>query len=970
MKQHLRLLLVCLAIYIACPSRALPNELDSPLSPAESIEHFRLAPGLEIEPAASEPQVVDPVAIRFDERGRMWVVEMRDYPHGPADGEPPTSRIVILEDRDGDGAFEHATVFADRLLFATGIQPWQGGVFVTMAGEVAYMKDTDNDGKCDLRETWYTGFAQENSQLRANHPRLALDNQIYLANGLRGGAVVDARDPQAQPLSISGMDFRFDPHTREFEAVSGVGQFGLTFDDYGNRFVCSNRNPLKHIVLENRDLKRNPLARITTVFHDVAKAGTESRIYPISRAWTTSNLHAGQFTAACGVTIYRGRALPDEFFGNGFTCDPTGNLVHREVLRRAGPTFDAAAARDGVEFLASPDLWFRPVNLEVGPDGALYVVDMYRAVIEHPQFMPTELKSRPDLLLGRDRGRIYRIHGTAVGPHKPVNLAETGSLTLIGLLGDRDAWIRETAARLLLERRDSSVRDKLITVARASDSPLAQVHALWLLQGLGLLEPKNVVSALSSSDADVRRQGVKLAAAWMDQEDVRESVRKLADDDECQVRFQVALSLAPAHSQADEEALWKIMRQDISDLWIRRAITIASGARADELVLRLLNQAETPGVDREDFVPCLADLVPVAAASESRKDAAEFLRRMVSVPRPSERLQLSALLAFERSMRQRGIATRSLVAVADTAFSDNLARIGALAEKRAVDVNAANELRYDAIELLGYQNKTDTLIQLTDPAQSQPIRIKAIQALAGTPEVDAWNKLLASFPSESPAIRREIVAAVLQNENRTVHLLDEISSGRIKASEIDVNTAARLLKHRDAAIRDRATKLFDVAADRKQVLRDYQAVLAMKAVPERGRDVFQRNCASCHRIGELGVDIAPDISDSRTKQPAQLLADILQPNRAIDNNYLAYTVISREGRVFSGILTSETATSITLQQPEGKIDTLLRDEIDVIRSTGMSLMPEGLEKNIPHQAMADLISFIKNWRYLDGRTPF
>ncbi len=236
-----------------------PPAVVSPLSPKDSLRHIVVEPGLKVELAACEPQAVDPVAVRFDEAGRMWVVEMRDYPTGPKRGQPPLSRISVLTDRDGDGFYETAAVFADHLLFATGVQPWRGGVFVTMAGEVAYMKDTDGDGNADLRETWFKGFAQKNSQLRANHPTLALDNHIYIANGLRGGQIVDARHPDRPPLSIDGMDFRFDPLTGDCEAMSGAGQFGLTFDDYGNRFVCTNRNPAIHIVLENRFLKKNPL---------------------------------------------------------------------------------------------------------------------------------------------------------------------------------------------------------------------------------------------------------------------------------------------------------------------------------------------------------------------------------------------------------------------------------------------------------------------------------------------------------------------------------------------------------------------------------------------------------------------------------------------------------------------------------------------------------------------------------------
>ena len=216
----------------------------SPLSPAEALRQFVLHPQLSLELVAAEPDVVDPVAIRFDEDGRMWVVEMRDYPNGPAPGKPPTSQIRLLEDRDGDGRYETSHVFADKLLFETGIQPWRGGVIVTLAGRVEYMRDTDGDGRADIRQTWFTGFVEQNSQLRANHPTFALDNHLYVANGLRGGQVVATKKEwagSAAPVSISGMDFRFNPVGGAYESVSGNGQFGLTFDDFGNRFGCSRR---------------------------------------------------------------------------------------------------------------------------------------------------------------------------------------------------------------------------------------------------------------------------------------------------------------------------------------------------------------------------------------------------------------------------------------------------------------------------------------------------------------------------------------------------------------------------------------------------------------------------------------------------------------------------------------------------------------------------------------------------------
>ncbi|MEX0978720.1 MAG: PVC-type heme-binding CxxCH protein, partial [Pirellulales bacterium] len=400
---------LALVLCACCAGPLGAAEIKSPLSPQESLGHFQLDEGLKIELAACEPEVVDPIAIRFDEDGRMWVVEMRDYPHGPLEGKPPLSKIRVLTDADGDGRFETSRIFAEELLFPTGLLPWQGGLIVTLAGEVVYLKDSDGDGRADVRETWFRGFATENPQLRANHPRFALDHRIYIANGLRGGEIIDPRRDGAKPLSISGRDFSFDPRSGSSEAVSGNGQFGLTFDDFGNRFVCNNREPLDHVVLENNFLARNPLLAVPGVIATVAAAGEASRVFPLTSAWTTSNLHAGQFTAACGVTIYRADALGDEYRGNALICEPTGSLVHREVLSPSGVTFVSKRAHQEKEFLASPDPWFRPVNLEVGPDGALYVVDMYLAVIEHPQFMPSELQQRPDLRLGDDRGRIYRI---------------------------------------------------------------------------------------------------------------------------------------------------------------------------------------------------------------------------------------------------------------------------------------------------------------------------------------------------------------------------------------------------------------------------------------------------------------------------------------------------------------------------------------------------------------------------------
>jgi putative heme-binding domain-containing protein len=260
-------------------------------------------------------------------------------------------------------------------------------------------------------------------------------------------------------------------------------------------------------------------------------------------------------------------------------------------------------------------------------------------------------------------------------------------------------------------------------------------------------------------------------------------------------------------------------------------------------------------------------------------------------------------------------------------------------------------------------------LALSEPLQS--VRIQAISAVSRYGDEEPWKKLLAEFAGQSPTLRRAVVNAALGSGKRTTLLLDAIEAGSIKPAELDRTQVNRLLKHPAAGLKTRATKLLAAAVpeDRQKVLADYQVVLKMKADSKRGKTIFAKHCATCHKVGDVGVNVAPDISDSRTKQPAQILTDVLQPNRAIDNNYVSYSVVTNDGKLLTGIIASDTASSITLKQPEGKTVALLRTEIEELRSNGISLMPEGLEKNIPPQDMADLVAFIKNWRYLDGRTP-
>jgi putative membrane-bound dehydrogenase-like protein len=981
------------SIKAAAPSNAshhLQPAVKSPVTAQESLPLLQLAdPRLKVELAAAEPQVLDPVAIAFDEKGRMWVVEMGDYPNGPKPGHPPLSRIRLLEDRDGDGFYETAHDFRDQLLFATGIQPWRGGVIVTLSGRVVWMKDTDGDGRADVEETWFTGFSEQNPQLRANHPTFALDNRVYIANGLRGGDVI-ARNSKwsaaARPLSISGRDFSFDPLRGTYAAVSGIGQFGTTFDDFGNRFVCSNRNPCQHVVLSDADLARTPWAAVPSVMQDVSPAGNDSHVYPLTRAWTTSNLHAGQFTAACGVTIYRGDLLGNAYYGNSFTCEPTANLVHRDALEPDGATFRSRTADAGVDFLASRDEWFRPVNLANGPDGALYVVDMYRAVIEHPEWVPDELKHRPDERYGDDRGRIYRIvpvnfRREASGQTRsPINAASTSQQ--VALLDHPNSWQRETAARLLYERQDKSARGALEHLASGATRGQGRALALYVLDGLSQLSPRVVVKAMSDRDAGVRACALRLGRRWLaNDQEIRKRLFQLAENEPiARVRFEVALALGDVIGEPSAAtALARLAIQDRPDEWARRAAATSLGRQGAVVLSQVIRTLDSHAMPPQEVDATLVgELAEVAGATpgpSAARDGFRSLERLIESAgreRHERALLLSGFNGLIRGVRRRGgsVDPKSI-----GISKERILRLEAIATQVAEQPDRPAERR-DAIEVLRVTcdalKVPAILTRLATSEPDQAVRLAALAALSSFSDPSIGRTVLENFGAEMPPVRRAILDVLLSETGRTRQLLDEVAARRISVAELDPSRTMALLHHRDTDVRKRAQTLLAAAipADRRKVIAEYQASLTLVSDAKRGREVFAKNCTACHRIGDLGVSVAPDIGDSRTMTPAQILVDILDPNRKVDNNYFSYTAVTKEGKVYTGILATETTTSVTLRQQENKAVSLLRDQIEELRSNGVSLMPVGLEKNIDRQQMADVISFIKNWRYLDGHVPF
>src|SRR6185436_19670804 len=450
-----------------------------PIAPDEAVKTFRVPAGFRVEPVATEPRVVSPVAIAFDEDGRLYVAEMRDYPLGS-----PSGTIRLL---DGD----RATVFAENVAFPSGLLCWKGGVYVTCAYEVLYLKDTDGDGKADERRTVFGGFGRQNAQHVVNGLQYGIDNWITGSNGLSGGTIGG--------VALNRSDFRFKPGSSEFEPVSGNSQFGNTFDDWGRRFIVRHDNHIVHPVIPQSAARRQPHLVLPAVEESISNHGNIPKLFPVSPRDTVFTTDTD---SSCAVTIYRGGAFPPEYAGNSFVCEPVMNLVHRDVLVPKGASFTAARGDADREFFASTDPWSRPVNLAVGPDGALYFCDMYRAVIEHPDYIPKEIQKKLDLQAGKQSGRIYRIVHSA-GSASP-RLSRATAPQLVAELENPNAWRRTTAQRLIVERQDRGAIEPLRALAQSSKLPQGRLHALWTLDGLSALEADDVARALKDPDARLR----------------------------------------------------------------------------------------------------------------------------------------------------------------------------------------------------------------------------------------------------------------------------------------------------------------------------------------------------------------------------------------------------------------------------------------------------------------------------------
>jgi putative membrane-bound dehydrogenase-like protein len=957
-----------------------------PLSPEQALASFELEPGYRIELVAAEPHVQSPVAIAFDEHGRMYVVENRGYP-GPTDGSVPADAqgsIALLEDTDDDGRYDKRSEYARGLTFPNGVMPWSGGVFVTAAPDVLYLKDTNGDGIADERRIVLTGFdTTKTPQIRVSHPTLGTDNWVYLTGGLNGGRVTSPGHPGRSPSGFTNSDSRFNPFTFEFELTGGRSQYGLTFDDFGRRFTCANRNPVWHVVLEPRYLKRNPHLAFSESVQEVSTVGAQATVWPISTDMTTASFmpslmgapHLGTFTAASGLHMHRGDAIPEAHRNSLFICESAQNLVQRQVVSTNGVTFSSRPARSGRDFLASRDNWFRPVFAANGPDGALYIVDMYRKTIDHPQYVPEASRPLLDFEAGKDRGRIYRIVATDWQRDAArVDLGGVPAADLVELLEHPNAWRRDTAQRLLVERRDRSVTTSLRTLATKSALDAGRVQALWTLDGTGALELADITRALRDRSAGVRENAVRLAEAQLSAAPaLLQEVLRLASNADQRVRFQVALALGETRDRRAAAALASIARRDGADSWMRAAILSGLKDRLDDF-FRGFNAPPSPSDAARTFV--LQDLGQLFGASEAPERCLEFIRQITS-PGQVGPWQAASLLGIARGLQTRGVYPKDRSALLALLAGDSAQQRAARKQVSdvvsrsagiAIDLTAPMNVRLVAIGLLGHTDASTagrTLESLLTPQHPTEIQVAAVRALSQLPEATALapvvdRKRWASF---TPEVRDAALAALMGDETRTLILLDAIENETISGAGLTSARRNRLIGHRNPAIQTRARALLASfqSGNRMQTFERLRGtILARTGRAESGQRVFSTYCATCHSFSGAGGTLGPDLSGIRNQPADAILLHVLVPDYEITPGYYAYVVETRDGRTLVGRLVSETSNSVTLHEASAQQQVILRSQIASMTAMPTSLMPNELERTMTEQDLADLIYYLKN----------
>jgi putative membrane-bound dehydrogenase-like protein len=979
------------------------NKMQLPLTVEESMKHFVTPVGFEVKLFVSEPQLEGkPIYMTWDERGRLWVCETYDYPNELQPEGQGRDRIRICEDTDGDARADKFTVFAEKLSIPTTIAFYRDGAIVQEGGRTIYLKDTNGDDKADLKKTLVTGWNMRDTHGEVSNFRYGLDNWYWAMQGYNDSQPILTHGKPGPRFRQGFFRFKVEGENEnvavtelEFLRSTNNNTWGLGISEEGIIFgSTANGNPSEHMPIPNRYYEA-VRGWSSAGLNGIADS---NRFYPVTENVRQVDWHGG-FTAAAGHALYTARNYPREYWNRtAFVTEPTGHLVATFMLRQEGAGFKS---KNAWNLVASDDEWTSPIQAEVGPDGNVWFIDWYNYIVQHN---PTPAGFRTGKgaayetdLRDKKHGRIYRLQyvgQTSTSATKSQQIGTASPRDLVATLKSDNMQQRLLAQRLFVERGDKSVVPALVEMAKdqSVDSiglNTAVIHALETLSGLTALEPALSIASLKHPSAGVRRVAAQLIAP-VDNSLAALLSSGVLNDREPQVRLQAILALTRFKpGKAAAEAIANLLADSSvqNDRLLLDAVTSAAAAQ-DQLFLTTIAASKSKSLASS----AATDRIAIVAEHVARGEIAE--------PQPLVTALLNAQPEISSAI-VRGLAKgwprdhqpqltpeleQSIAALFDKLPSSSKSQVAALATRwgsaklgeqiaamagKFFDDAAKSDLADDAriaaaaqfVDLQKSEGSTAKLLDLITPRTSPELARGLVEALGHSESLAIGVALAEQLPKLTPAVRQSALKVLLSRNDWTNSLLSALQNSKLQLADLSLDQKQALANHPDRQIANRARRILDAGGslpnpDRQKVLDDLRPLVEQKGDPAAGKIVFKNQCAKCHTHSGEGTKIGPDLTGMAVHPKHELLVHLIDPSRSVEGNYRVYSVLTTEGQALSGLLASETKTSIELIDTEAKRHVILREDIENLQASTKSLMPEGFEKQVKTEEIRDLLEFL------------
>jgi uncharacterized protein len=991
-----------------------PDELASfrypeggPTAPGKAAAKIQVNREFDLNLVAAEPTVVKPIYIDWDPRGRLWAAVTPEYPF-KEDKTPARDAIVILDDTDADGLMDRRRVFYEGLKLVTSFVFHRDGVIVSQAPEILFLRDTDGDGKADKKEVLFKGFGTYDTHAVINNLRWGLDGWVYGAQGYSGTQSTNVVNARGQKFGKIGNGiFRFRPDGTAMEQVSSYNgnSWGLDFNADGELFFSKANGPhINHVVMPERYLSRGKLGTVTSdkSIEDHEKV---SPVFTDPRHEYVQVAPVGVFTAASGCTIYTGGAWPEKYNGSAFVCEPTVHIVHEDVITTSEhPTFEATR-RDEAEFIAGSDLWFRPVHTRIGPDGAMYLLDFYNQAISHNDIRGVDhgkgnAAVRPDR--DHQHGRIWRIQHKQARRHEVPALDSAAPSQLVRALQHPNAWVRMTAQRLLAEKQDRSVAPEL-AVLLTNRATFVRLHALWTLHALNALTETNLIAAVADRHPAVQNNALRVVPELRaaPSTNVIHTVLKQLKDTAERTRLDAILALTqwPPNKETIT-AVHKLFSdlKDAKESWAKSGI-LGVARLAPTNFIRASFASDKSDNYRELVAPLVEDFIEAKNAGATTwvlahvarqapaanklkiKVLEEFAKNLDDYAPPSStNIEAAIKNLIKTESRSVKIAAYPLVAHYDKrgAFATDLKGLRktllAELEKEKVKDEDRNAFIGSVMTIKALHPEIiSRLDDLLETGVSKEVQKKIITELAGTTSPLVAETLIKNFGNLRTESKQLALGTLLKRSEWTFALLDAVAAKKIALDDLGVHAPNRLLTHPDKQVARKAAAIIE--GIRGPQIREKNALLATlrpyfnkPADLKNGKELFEKNCIVCHKFGDKGKDVGPNLTGVGLHGESVLLTHILDPNRVVEGNFVSYNLITKNDNEYTGLIKSENAEKVVLKNLEAEIE-VRRADIVSLKSSGLSLMPDGLEA-LGGKNIRDIVGYLaatvpKGFRPLD-----